>query len=323
VQRLRRREPEPGTAPGARAGHGVVGRAGHGLVGRVVGRAGHGLVGRVVGRAGHGVVGRVPVVPAPSKPARVMPGAEPFSAPGGPRGALLVHGFCGSPFSMRRSAERLAAHGLSVEAPLLPGHGTVVEDLVPLGWADWSGAAEAAYTSLRARCPDVAVVGHSMGGAIACWLAERHPEIRGIAVVNPLVQPFDDEIRSGAKALVEAGTVLWSGAASDTADPEVTFPTYEGTPLAAFCSLNDGVEEVATALGQIRCPVLLISSRVDHVVPPANGDQLVASVRGPSARVWLERSYHNAMVDYDHEEVEDRIEEFVLRVTAPASEPVA
>ena len=217
---------------------------------------------------------------------------------------------------MRRSAARLAAAGLTVEAPLLPGHGTAVEDLVPLRWPDWSSAAEESYARLRARCPRVAVVGHSMGGTLACWLAQRHPDIRGIAVVNPLVRPFGGELRSGARALLEAGTTVWTGEAPDTADPTVTFPTYEGTPLAAFLSLNEAAEEVALGLDRITCPVLVISSKEDHVVPSDNGDLLVSSVNGPAERVWLARSYHNAMVDYDHEEVEERIAAFVVSVTS-------
>ncbi len=244
-----------------------------------------------------------------------MPGAEPFSADGGDEGALLLHGFCGSPFGMRRTATRLAARGFTVEAPLLPGHGTAVEDLVPLGWADWSSAVEDTYTRLQAQCPRVAVVGHSMGGTLACWLAERHPDVPGIAVVNPLVEPFDDEIRSAARSLLESRTKVWKGEPPDTADPTVTFPTYDGTPIAAFLSLNEGAEEVALGLGRIKCRVLVVSSREDHVVPPVNGDLLVSSVSGPTERVWLERSYHNAMVDYDHEEVESVIEAFVVSVT--------
>lgn len=247
-----------------------------------------------------------------------MPGAEPISVPGGAHGALLVHGFCGSPFGMRRTAERLAAKGLTVEAPLLPGHGTSAEDLVALGWRDWSSAVEDAYTDLRSRCTSVAVVGHSMGGTLACWLAEHHPEIRGIAVVNALVQPFDDELRSGARELLEAGNAIFKTEANapDTADPTATFPTYDGTPLAAFLSLNEGAEEVAVDLGRITCPVLIVTSKEDHVVPPVNSDFLASSVSGSTERVWLERSYHNAMVDYDHEEVEKRLEAFVLSVTS-------
>ncbi|MGH8987697.1 MAG: alpha/beta hydrolase [Acidimicrobiales bacterium] len=249
-----------------------------------------------------------------------MPGAEPYASDGGPDGVLLVHGFCGSPFSMRRTATQLAVKGFTVEAPLLPGHGTIVEDLVPLGWEDWSSAVEEAYRQLRNSCARVAVVGHSMGGTLACWLAERHPDVSGIAVVNPLVEPFDEGMRSGARALLDAGVTVWTGEAPDTADPAVTFPTYEGTPIAAFLSLNEAAEEVAAGLDRIACPVLLVSSREDHVVPPANGDLLVSSVRGPVERVWLERSYHNAMVDYDHDEVETRIGEFVVSLAGAVGE---
>jgi len=253
------------------------------------------------------------------QPRQVMAGAEPFSAEGGSAGALLLHGFTGTPYAMRRTAELLAAAGLSVEAPLLPGHGTAVEDLADVGWRDWAGAAEQAYDRLRHRCEAVAVAGHSMGGTLACWLAERHEEVGGIALVNPLVEPYPDEIRDAARDLLDAGTDLWKGSAPDLADPTVTYPTYDETPIAAFLSLCEGAEDVALSLGKIRCPVLLLSSRKDHVVPPENGDLVEASVSGPCTRVWLERSYHAAMVDYDHEEVERRIEGFMRSVTEEAA----
>ena len=71
----------------------------------------------------------------------IIPGAEPWSAPGGPHGALVVHGFTGNPQSMRGLAEALHGAGYAVELPLLPGHGTSVDDMIGTGWADWSAAA--------------------------------------------------------------------------------------------------------------------------------------------------------------------------------------
>src|SRR4051812_47786805 len=93
----------------------------------------------------------------------VIPGAEPWSAAGGDVGALVLHGFTGNPGSMRGVAEALAAAGFTVDLPLLPGHGTTVEDMMATGFADWIGAAEAAYRDLAARCRTVVVVGLSMG----------------------------------------------------------------------------------------------------------------------------------------------------------------
>lgn len=247
-----------------------------------------------------------------------MAGAEPFSATGGPDGVLVLHGFTGNPSSMRGVAEKLADAGLTVELPLLPGHGTVVEDLVPMRWADWSAAAEEAYLGLAARSERVAVVGLSMGGTLTCWLAERHPEICGIVLVNPLVEPPDDDFRDAVRQLHDSGTEVAPGIGSDIARPDVVELTYDGTPLAAALSLFDGAEEVALGLSEIRCPVLLFSSREDHVVPSPNSDLVEASVGGPCERVWLERSYHVATLDYDRDELEARTVSFVAAVTAGA-----
>src|SRR3954449_6631554 len=124
-----------------------------------------------------------------------MPGAEPFSAAGGPDAVLVVHGFTGNPQSMRPLAEAFAAAGFTVELPLLPGHGTAIEDMIPTGWADYSAAAEAAYQDLAGRCQKVVVAGLSMGGTLTVWLAAQHPEIAGIVLVNALVDPPDPSLK--------------------------------------------------------------------------------------------------------------------------------
>ncbi|MEY2570753.1 MAG: carboxylesterase, partial [Acidimicrobiaceae bacterium] len=83
--------------------------------------------------------------------AAIIPGAEPESIDGGPDGALVLHGFTGNPNSMRGIAHALAAEGFAVELPLLPGHGTSVEDMIPTGFPDWLGAAEEALGKLEAK----------------------------------------------------------------------------------------------------------------------------------------------------------------------------
>ena len=131
-----------------------------------------------------------------------MAGCEPLSVNGGPVGVLVLHGFTGSPFSMRPLAERFADAGFSVEMPLLPGHGTAVEDMIPTRFEDWSGGAEAAFQSLAARTEKVFVVGLSMGGTLTCWLAEKHPTIAGIVLVNPTELPLDVVLESPFRRLL-------------------------------------------------------------------------------------------------------------------------
>ena len=148
----------------------------------------------------------------------LMPGCEPFSADGGPTGIVVLHGFTGNPASMRGIAERMANAGFSVEMPRLPGHGTTVEDMVPTRFSDWSDAAEEAYQLLAARTERIVVVGLSMGGTLTCWLAERHPEIAGIVLVNPLVEPVEG-MTDALQELLDSGTETMESIGSVISDP--------------------------------------------------------------------------------------------------------
>jgi carboxylesterase len=227
----------------------------------------------------------------------------------------VLHGFTGNPQSMRPLAEAFAAAGFTVEVPLLPGHGTAVEDMVPTRWADWSAAAERAYIDLAARCDKVVVAGLSMGGTLTAWLAAHHPEIAGIVLVNPFVQPQDPAVRDVLSSLLTEGPIM-PGIGSDVADPDVRESAYDGTPIEPLLSLFDAVAELHPELGDVRCPVLLFTSRQDHVVVPESGDVVAEAVSGPVERVFLERSFHVATLDYDRAEVEARSVEFARKVTA-------
>jgi carboxylesterase len=247
----------------------------------------------------------------------VIPGAEPYSATGDARGALVLHGFTSNPQSMRGLALALADAGLSVEMPLLPGHGTELSDMLPTRWEDWSDAAEAAYTGLAARSDGVVVVGLSMGGMLSVWLAERHPEIAGIAVVNPLLAPPDADSIVFIESMIENGDEVAPGIGSDIALEGAVEVAYPGLPLRATLSLFSAAAEVGADLESVTCPVLLFTSVQDHVVDPVSSALLVERAKGPVEQVMLERSFHVATLDYDKDEIESRTVEFVAGVLPP------
>jgi carboxylesterase len=150
-----------------------------------------------------------------------------------------------------------------------------------------------------------------MGGSLAIWLAERHPQIAGLVLVNPLVEPPAPSFKEMLVGMLEYGGDLLPSIASDIAMQRPREPAYDATPIAPMLSMFDGIEDIAAGLGELRCPVLLFSSRNDHVVPSESGDLLAASAAGPVERVWLERSFHVATLDYDAAEIEERAVEFV------------
>ncbi|MDQ1630890.1 MAG: carboxylesterase [Frankiaceae bacterium] len=251
----------------------------------------------------------------------LMPGAEPWEAAGsgkyGDVGVLVLHGFTGNPQSMRPLAEAFAAAGFTVSLPLLPGHGTSVEDMLPTRWSDWSFAAEAAYEELAGRTHTMIVAGLSMGGTLTAWLGTRHPEIAGLVFVNPLIDGEQPGVTGMVAQLREAGVELVPGIGSDIAKAGVEESAYPMTPVEPLLDLHAALAPLVADLSRIRCPVLIFTSTDDHVVEPASSETLDAGVSGPVQRVTLEHSFHVATLDNDAPLIEQRSVEFAQQV-APA-----
>jgi carboxylesterase len=244
----------------------------------------------------------------------LLPGAAPFSHDGGPTGVLLCHGFTGTPQSMRPWAEHLAAAGLTVELPRLPGHGTTVNEMNQTRWTDWYAELDRALSRLRERCDEVFVMGLSMGGTLAIRLAEqRGPDIAGLVLVNPslLTKRPDRHLLPVLQALLPT----WTGIASDIKKPGVVEEAYDRVPLKAAYSLSKLWLVTRTDLGQVTCPILVFRSREDHVVEPDNCVELKARVASQDLReVVLEDSYHVATLDNEAETIFEGSLEFVRRL---------
>lgn len=242
----------------------------------------------------------------------MLRGAEPFAHEGqqdAPR-VVLSHGFTGSPQTLRGLAEHLAGEGMTVRLPLLPGHGTRWQDMVPTRWEDWLGALERHVLDLSTDGRRVALVGLSMGGALVLRLAAALPQqVSAVVAINPAV--FVNDPRFRLLPLLSRVKRSYPGIIGDAANgaPEVG---YDRVPLEALRSQIAGWQETAASLGRITSPVLLLSSRTDHVVPTDNGARIAARLtRAPVRHVWLDRSYHLATIDHDAALVRRLTTEFI------------
>lgn len=246
----------------------------------------------------------------------VQPGCEAFAYEGGDVGALMVHGFTGSPFSMRPWGEYLADNGLTVLGPRLPGHGTRWQEMNLTRWQDWYGEVERGFDKLRGRCDQVFVMGLSMGGTLTLRLAEeRGDDIAGLVTVNPSLLT----LRKDAKLLPYVSRVVPSlkAVGDDIKKPGITEHAYDRTPLRAAASLAQLWKLVTADLGKVTQPLLTFRSADDHLVEPASGALLLSAVGSDDVReVVLENSYHVATLDHDADLIFRESLEFVRAHTA-------
>ena len=232
-------------------------------------------------------------------------------------GALLLHGFTSTPQSLAGLAGALTGAGFEVEVPVLPGHGTTVDDLVHRRWDDWQGAAEEAWAILSARHDRVIVAGLSMGATLATWLAAHQPGVAALACVNPMIDPPAESFRELMRAFLAAGHECVPGPANDVSEPDAREEAYPLWPIEPLLSLFAAQDDLLGRLASVTCPVLVVTSGHDHVVPPVSSDMLAERVTGPVERVVLERSFHLATLDVERDVLEAAVVAFALRVGQP------
>jgi carboxylesterase len=256
----------------------------------------------------------------PGEAGPVRPGCEPgfwSQSPGAPGGVLVLHGFTGSPDSMRPLAQAVADAGFEVSMPRLPGHGTTVADMQATSWAEWSAAAVSAFDGLSKTVggPDrVVVVGLSMGGTLTVHVAAQRPQLAGIVLINAAVQPADAATIIGVEQAIEGGLELMPAIGGSINNPAAVELAYDAVPMRGLLSLFRAGETLAGSIPLLHCPALVMTAPADPVVNPGASDYFCANTGGPVERVSLDRSLHVATLDFDAPLVEASTVSFVRRV---------
>ncbi|PRO66178.1 alpha/beta hydrolase [Alkalicoccus urumqiensis] len=225
----------------------------------------------------------------------VLPGAEPFYNEGGRTGILISHGFTGTTQSMRAFGQAFIEDGYTVCGVRLAGHGTDPEDMEKSTSEDWIASVEEGLHWLRERCDTIYAAGLSMGGTLVLHLAEHHPDIQGIILINPAV-----EVPEMEPVLQMEEVRFLDAIGSDIKKPGVEELAYDKTPTTSIRELLPLMDRVKQHLPEVRTPALFFVSEEDHVVPPYNTDLIMEGISSKQKeKHLLGESYHVATLDHD------------------------
>ena len=86
---------------------------------------------------------------------------------------LFLHGYTGGRFELEPTFQYLKKrYDFEYEFPQYPGHGTTLDLSLATG-DDWYEEAEKAYFNLASRTDKIYVIGFSMGGVFASFIAQN------------------------------------------------------------------------------------------------------------------------------------------------------
>lgn len=258
--------------------------------------------------------------------------------PAAVRGALLVHGFAGTPKEMRGLAAVLASSGWVVEVPRLPGHGAAIRDIADYRVEDWIRCVEDGAAALReAGVTELVVAGHSVGGALAL---ATHARVRPDALVllapfwwpipwwqrlaGPLLRVFlppgfrvfdranpeDPAVRASLEAFLPG---------MDLDDPAVLAGLRRlQVPIAALEQLFRVSALAGAAAPSVRVPVLVVQGTADTVSRPDRTRRLVSRLPGAPSFIEVEAA-HDLVTEASpvRDEVLAAVLAFATEVTRP------
>ncbi|MFN2136885.1 MAG: alpha/beta fold hydrolase [Candidatus Promineifilaceae bacterium] len=209
---------------------------------------------------------------------------HPRRQPGGPA-LLLLHGVGGSHLAWPRHLQKLP--GRDIYSLDLPGHGRSTGQYDTI--AGFGSAVDSFARALGLR--NTCVAGHSMGGAIALWLARQHPSwLSSLVLVGSGARlPVSPQILSGLQqqpdAVVEQiMAYAWAapGPLAGAAAAEMRSAGAD-TLLGGFMACDSF--DARDWLSEVELPALIVCGTEDRMTPLALSRELAADL--PNATLQL------------------------------------
>ncbi|NJL92339.1 MAG: alpha/beta fold hydrolase [Anaerolineae bacterium] len=225
-------------------------------------------------------------------------------------GALLVHGFGGTPADIWQLGRRLGEMGCTAYGPSLPGFARDIARLEKCGREDWLVAVRETWQRVRAAHPTTILIGYSMGGALALHAAVEHPpdrlvllapftRLRGLLVqLVPLARhfrknyyPYENADFSDPSLRQDLATIA---PGADLDDPAVQQALRQQVriPLDAVHELMQLGKNALRLAPEVQAPTLVVQGKQDPTVKAEDTRTLVRQMPAGTLYHEIDANHH-------------------------------
>ncbi|MCT6925510.1 MULTISPECIES: alpha/beta fold hydrolase [Bacillales] len=200
------------------------------------------------------------------------------------QGILLLHGFSGGPYEIEPLTAHIRQHmECDIVTPTYCGHG---EELSMRGYKaqHWLMDAELAYRQLAKRVDEVTVIGFSMGGVIALYLAKRYP-VKKLVLLSAAIKYM-----SPGQMLMDLREMAGEAVRGHLKNHEL-FQRYErklmSVPLSSVVEFMRIVKKVEPYIEHIAVPTYIIQGEKDGIVPHMAARFLYDTIQAKEKHLFL------------------------------------
>ncbi|WP_085993433.1 alpha/beta hydrolase [Oceanobacillus senegalensis] len=226
-------------------------------------------------------------------------------------GCLVIHGFTGGPYEVNPLADFLRKQtNWHIEVPTLPGHGREL-DLKDVSYKEWITEAEYTLKKLKDQYETIYLIGFSMGGMIAAYLAAKY-NIEKLVLLAP-----SRKYLSFRQIAHDIGEVVGDGVKGILNENKL-YTHYKNklgmVPVKANIEFMKLVKYTKPYLGEVKVPVLIAQGQQDGMVPYKTVYDLDKEIHSEEKELVLfEQSKHLICLGDDKDILNKMVYEFLQK----------
>lgn len=244
---------------------------------------------------------------------------DPFTIQGRDEAILLLHGFTGTPHELQSLGEHLAAiFGWQVSAPLLPGHGTTIQDLSSKTVEDWQETVAQSAKALLQNFSRIHLLGLSMGGSLALdYYQSNSDRVASLALLSPTlwVRSWKDAFNLWLASHMPLPTPFHVRKKKESLLP--TWIGYDSYSIPAVQQFNRLTKKIRSIPKINDVPGLIVYSEGDETAHPKSAHFLARRLTHEKSRlVRFESAPHVITLSEERGALLHEVEKFYRDVTS-------
>jgi len=230
---------------------------------------------------------------------------------------LLIHGFAGGSYDYYNLANDLQLYkNFDVYTFTLPGHDKArIKNVTK---EDWIYESEKQVEILIKRgYKKIYVIGHSMGGVIACHLAKKYPQIKKLVLASPAFRYFtfkDDKLDILASLKQTPSLFI-------DYEPDDVLSRISKLPISTTLEFINLVKEHGNDVKDILCPTLILWGTNDKIVPEEGAKYVYDNIKSDNTTLYkIENVTHDTFKNDRYDEILEIITKFLKEIQVPKKE---
>ncbi len=222
---------------------------------------------------------------------------------------LLIHGFAGGIYDVEALANTLEYNrNFDVFTFTLPGHDHIFNNKITK--EDWLKAAENQIKDLIMHgYKDIYLIGQSMGGLIASYLAVKYKQVKKLVLASAAFQYL--QCADGNINVVESLKITPN--IIKTYNPNDIINRVVSQPVTAYKQFMDLTAMLQNIPSQITIPTLVIHGTSDDIVPADSSKKIYQLINNKNKELVLLEGYSHDLFRGDKKDKPIRAVEIFLK----------